>query len=93
MHLLPAQEIGIAVDTPTAQQKTKGGVIFLMRLVLKSIFPFYQGGFKSSQGYVKVKLLKLKLQEDEEYLERQVKLEVRENFLHLQTNFAEIASL
>ena len=38
------------------------------------------------------KLLKLKLQEDEEYLERQVKLAVRENFLHLQTNFAEIVA-
>ena len=52
MHLLLAQEIGIAVDTPTVQQKTKGGVIFLMRLVLKSIFPFIKVDSKA-QGYVK----------------------------------------
>ena len=78
---------------PYGPTKNQGGSDFSDAIGVEINIPIYQGGFKSSQGYVKVKLLKLKLQEDEEYLERQVKLEVRENFLHLQTNFAEIASL
>ena len=91
MHLLRVQEIGIVEGILMAQLKTKGVKIFLMRLVLKLIFPFIKVDLEVSRVR-EGKLLKLKLQEDEEYLERQVKLAVRENFLHLQTNFAEIVA-
>ena len=76
---------------PYGATKNQGGSDFSDAIGVEINIPIYQGGFKSSRVR-EGKLLKLKLQEDEEYLERQVKLEVRENFLHLQTNFAEIGA-
>ncbi len=51
--------------------------------------PIYSGGYASSRVR-EGKLLKLKIKEDEEYLRRQIELQVRENYLNLQSNFAEI---
>jgi len=76
---------------PYGTTKNQGGKDFSDAIGVEINIPIYEGGFRSSRVR-EGKLLKLKLQEDEEYLERQVKLEVRENFLHLQTNFAEIVA-
>ena len=76
---------------PYGTIKNQGGKDFSDAIGVEINIPIYQGGFRSSRVR-EGKLLKLKLQEDEEYLERQVKLAVRENFLHLQTNFAEIVA-
>ena len=76
---------------PYGTTKNQGGKDFSDAIGVEINIPIYEGGFRSSR-IREGKLLKLKLQEDEEYLERQVKLEVRENFLHLQTNFAEIVA-
>jgi outer membrane protein len=76
---------------PYGTTKNQGGKNFSDAIGVEINIPIYQGGFRSSRVR-EGKLLKLKLQEDEEYLERQVKLAVRENFLHLQTNFAEIVA-
>jgi len=76
---------------PYGATKNQGGSDFSDAIGVEINIPIYQGGFKSSRVR-EGKLLKLKLQEDEEYLERQVKLAVRENFLNLQTNFAEIVA-
>ena len=76
---------------PYGTTKNQGGKHFSDAIGVEINIPIYQGGFRSSRVR-EGKLLKLKLQEDEEYLERQVKLAVRENFLHLQTNFAEIVA-
>ena len=76
---------------PYGTTKNQGGKDFSDAIGVGINIPIYEGGFRSSRVR-EGKLLKLKLQEDEEYLERQVKLEVRENFLHLQTNFAEIVA-
>lgn len=76
---------------PYGTDKNQGGRQFSDAIGVEINIPIYQGGFKSSRVR-EGKLLKLKLQEDEEYLERQVKLQVRENYLHLQTNFAEIVA-
>ncbi|MDA7835116.1 TolC family outer membrane protein [Methylophilaceae bacterium] len=76
---------------PYGTTKNQGNKQFSDAIGVEINIPIYQGGFRSSRVR-EGKLLKLKLQEDEEYLERQVKLAVRENFLHLQTNFAEIVA-
>ena len=76
---------------PYGTIKNQGGKDFSDAIGVEINIPIYQGGFRSSRVR-EGKLLKLKLQEDEEYLERQVKLAVRENYLHLQTNFAEIVA-
>jgi outer membrane protein len=76
---------------PYGTTKNQGNKDFSDAIGVEINIPIYEGGFRSSRVR-EGKLLKLKLQEDEEYLERQVKLEVRENFLHLQTNFAEIVA-
>jgi outer membrane protein len=76
---------------PYGTTKNQGGRDFSDAIGVEINIPIYQGGFRSSRVR-EGKLLKLKLQEDEEYLERQVKLAVRENFLNLQTNFAEIVA-
>ena len=76
---------------PYGTTKNQGNKQFSDAIGIEINIPIYQGGFRSSRVR-EGKLLKLKLQEDEEYLERQVKLAVRENFLHLQTNFAEIVA-
>ena len=76
---------------PYGTTKNQGGKDFSDAIGVEINIPIYQGGFRSSRVR-EGKLLKLKLQEDEEYLERQVKLAVRENYLHLQTNFAEIVA-
>ena len=76
---------------PYGTTKNQGNKQFSDAIGVEINIPIYQGGFRSSR-IREGKLLKLKLQEDEEYLERQVKLAVRENFLHLQTNFAEIVA-
>ena len=76
---------------PYGADKNQGNKQFSDAIGIEINIPIYEGGFRSSRVR-EGKLLKLKLQEDEEYLERQVKLEVRENFLHLQTNFAEIVA-
>ena len=76
---------------PYGRTKNQGNKQFSDAIGVEINIPIYQGGFRSSRVR-EGKLLKLKLQEDEEYLERQVKLAVRENFLHLQTNFAEIVA-
>ena len=51
--------------------------------------PIFSGGFASSRVREAQKL-KLKTMEDAEYLKRQVELKVRENYLNLQANYAEI---
>ena len=76
---------------PYGTDKNQGNKQFSDAIGIEINIPIYEGGFRSSRVR-EGKLLKLKLQEDEEYLERQVKLAVRENFLHLQTNFAEIVA-
>ena len=76
---------------PYGTTKNQGGKDFSDAIGVEINIPIYEGGFRSSRVR-EGKLLKLKLQEDEEYLERQVKLAVRENFLNLQTNFAEIVA-
>ena len=76
---------------PYGTTKNQGSKDFSDAIGVEINIPIYQGGFRSSRVR-EGKLLKLKLQEDEEYLERQVKLAVRENYLHLQTNFAEIVA-
>jgi len=76
---------------PYGTTKNQGNKQFSDAIGIEINIPIYEGGFRSSRVR-EGKLLKLKLQEDEEYLERQVKLAVRENFLHLQTNFAEIVA-
>jgi outer membrane protein len=76
---------------PYGTTKNQGNKDFSDAIGVEINIPIYEGGFRSSRVR-EGKLLKLKLQEDEKYLERQVKLEVRENFLNLQTNFAEIVA-
>ena len=51
--------------------------------------PIFSGGYTSSRVREAQKL-KLKTAEDAEYLKRQVELKVREHYLNLQANFAEI---
>jgi outer membrane protein len=85
------REIDIRAGDRYPTIKNQGGRDFSDAIGVEINIPIYQGGFRSSRVR-EGKLLKLKLQEDEEYLERQVKLAVRENFLNLQTNFAEIVA-
>ena len=51
--------------------------------------PIFSGGYTSSRVREAQKL-KLKTAEDAEYLKRQVELKVREHYLNLEANFAEI---
>lgn len=51
--------------------------------------PIFSGGLTSSKVR-EARLLKSKVEQDAEYLRRQVELRVRENYLNLQTNFEQI---
>ena len=51
--------------------------------------PIFSGGYTSSRVR-EAKLLKFKTEEDAEYIKREVELKVKQNFLGLQANYAEI---
>ena len=74
---------------PYGSVANKGVRSFSDTIGLEVNIPIYSGGYASSRVR-EGKLLKLKIKEDEEYLRRQIELEVRENYLNLQSNFAEI---
>mgnify|MGYP006133093743 FL=1 len=74
---------------PYGSVANKGVRSFSDTIGLEVNIPIYSGGYASSRVR-EGRLLKLKIKEDEEYLRRQIELEVRENYLNLQSNFAEI---
>jgi len=74
---------------PYGSVANKGIRSFSDTIGLEVNIPIYSGGYASSRVR-EGELLKLKIKEDEEYLRRQIELEVRENYLNLQANFAEI---
>ena len=74
---------------PYGSVANKGVRSFSDTIGLEVNIPIYSGGYASSRVR-EGRLLKLKIKEDGEYLRRQIELEVRENYLNLQSNFAEI---
>jgi len=74
---------------PYGSVANKGVRSFSDTIGLEVNIPIYSGGYASSRVR-EGRLLKLKIKEEEEYLRRQIELEVRENYLNLQSNFAEI---
>jgi len=74
---------------PYGSVANKGIRSFSDTIGLEVNIPIYSGGYASSRVR-EGELLKLKIKEDEEYLRRQIELQVRENYLNLQANFAEI---
>mgnify|MGYP000105978932 FL=1 len=76
---------------PYGSVANKGIRSFSDTIGLEVNIPIYSGGYASSRVR-EGKLLKLKIKEDEEYLRRQIELQVRENYLNLQSNYAEIGA-
>ena len=74
---------------PYGALQNEGSRSFSDVLGIQVNIPIFSGGFTSSRVREAQKL-KLKTMEDAEYLKRQVELRVRENYLNLQANFAEI---
>ena len=74
---------------PYGALQNEGSRSFSDVLGVQINIPIFSGGFASSRVREAQKL-KLKTMEDAEYLKRQVELKVRENYLNLQANYAEI---
>ena len=74
---------------PYGTIQNEGARSFSDILGIQINIPIFQGGLTSSRVR-EAQQLKLKTIEDAEYLHRQVELKVRENYLNLQANFAEI---
>ena len=74
---------------PYGALQNEGSRSFSDVLGIQINIPIFSGGFATSRVR-EAQILKLKTMEDAEYLKRQVELKVRENYLNLQANFAEI---
>ena len=76
---------GFPYDTTT----NEGNRIFSDVLGVQLNIPIFSGGLTSSKVR-EAKLLKNKVEQDAEYLRRQVELRIRENYLNLESNFEQI---
>jgi len=74
---------------PYGTTTNEGNRIFSDVLGVQLNIPIFSGGLTSSKVR-EAKLLKNKVEQDAEYLRRQVELRIRENYLNLESNFEQI---